>query len=243
MAAVQILIAMSTKEIDRLEVVKRVLEHRLTRVKAAALMSLNERQVRRMCAAYEAEGAAEKLAELHGLRISRETVRHWMKDAGLWLTRKQRVPRPHQPRDRRACLGELIQIDGSPHAWFEERGPECSLLVYVDDATGRLMELRFAKTESAFDYFTATLSYLRHHGKPVAFYSDKHSIFRVTQEGKTGVNKGVTQFGRALAELNVDIICANTAQAKGRVERMNLTLQDRLVKELRLAYPFGLTRR
>lgn len=275
MLAGQILITMSTKEIDRLEVVKRVLERRLTRVKAAALMSLNERQVRRMCAAYEAEGAfglisrrrgrpsnnrshgglqeeamrlirehysdfgptlaTEKLIELHGLRISRETVRHWMKNAGLWLTRKQRVPRPHQPRERRACLGELIQIDGSPHAWFEERGPDCSLLVYVDDATGRLMELRFAKTESAFDYFTATLSYLRHHGKPVAFYSDKHSIFRVTQEGKTGPNKGITQFGRALAELNVDIICANTAQAKGRVERMNLTLQDRLVKELRLA--------
>jgi transposase len=274
-AVVQVLITMSTKEVDRLDVVKRVLERRLTRVKAAALMGLNERQVRRMCAAYEAEGAVglvsrrrgrpsnnrtheglqeqamalirerysdfgptlatEKLAELHGLRISRETVRHWMKDAGLWLTRKQRVPRPHQPRDRRACLGELVQIDGSPHAWFEERAPDCSLLVYVDDATGRLMELRFAETESAFDYFTATVSYLRHHGKPVAFYSDKHSIFRVPVEGTTGINKGVTQFGRALAELNIDIVCANTAQAKGRVERMNLTLQDRLVKELRLA--------
>jgi hypothetical protein len=100
---------------------------------------------------------------------------------------------------------------------------------------GRLMKLRFAQTESAFDYFTATLSYLRHHGKPVAFYSDKHTIFRVPQEGTTGVNKGVTQFGRAVAELNIDIICANTPQAKGRVERMNQTLQDRLVKELRLA--------
>jgi hypothetical protein len=100
---------------------------------------------------------------------------------------------------------------------------------------GRLMKLRFAQTESALDYFTATLSYLRHHGKPVAFYSDKHSIFRVPHEGTTGVNKGVTQFGRALAELNIDIICANTPQAKGRVERMNQILQDGLVKELRLA--------
>jgi hypothetical protein len=96
------------------------------------------------------------------------------------------------------------------------------------------MELHFAKTESAFGYFDATASYLRRHGKPVAFYSDKHSIFWVAQEGKTGRDKGITQFGRALGQLNIDIICANTPEAKGRVERMNSTLQDRLVKELRL---------
>src|ERR671928_476290 len=97
------------------------------------------------------------------------------------------------------------------------------------------MELRFVvESESAFDYFAATASYLRRHGKPVAFYSDKHSIFRVYREGTTGPSKGVTQFGRALGELNIDIICANRPQAKGRVERMHQTLQDRLVKELRL---------
>jgi hypothetical protein len=115
-----------------------------------------------------------------------------------------------------------------------ERGPVCTLLVYVDDATGRIMELRFVKSESAFDYFAATESYLKRHGKPAAFYSDKHSIFRVAREGATGRAHGVTQFGRALTALNIDIICANTPQAKGRVERMNKTLQDRLVKELRL---------
>jgi hypothetical protein len=104
----------------------------------------------------------------------------------------------------------------------------------VDDATGTLMELRFVRTESAFDYFDATKSYLRKHGRPVAFYSDKHSIFRVAREGSRGRDKGITQFGRALAELSIEIICANTPQAKGRVERMNKTLQDRLVKELRL---------
>ena len=82
------------------------------------------------------------------------------------------------PRHRRACFGELVQIDGSPHAWFEDRGPRCTLLVYIDDATGRLMELRFVEVESAFDYFASTVTYLRRHGKPVAFYSDKHSIFR-----------------------------------------------------------------
>jgi len=108
------------------------------------------------------------------------------------------------------------------------------LLVFIDDATGQLMELRFVEVESAFDYFAATRSYVERHGRPVAFYSDKHSIFRVNHDGATGQAKGVTQFGRALAELNIDIICANSPQAKGRVERMNKTLQDRLVKELRL---------
>ena len=154
--------------------------------------------------------------------------------AGLWLPRAARKAVPHQPRNRRECFGELVQIDGSKHRWFEERGPECTLLVYVDDATSKLMELRFVVTESAFDYFDATRSYLDRHGKPVAFYSDKHSIFRVHHDGATGRAKGVSQFGRALAELNIDIICANSPQAKGRVERMNGTLQDRLVKELRL---------
>jgi hypothetical protein len=108
------------------------------------------------------------------------------------------------------------------------------LLVYVDDATSRLMALRFVQSESTFDYFEATRSYLEHHGKPVAFYSDQASVFRVTNS-HTRENGGVTQFGRALSELNIDIICANTPQAKGRVERAHLTLQDRLVKELRLA--------
>ena len=158
--------------------------------------------------------AAEKLAELHDLVVSRETLRHWMRAIGLWATRKDRAPAPHQPRFRRAAFGELIQIDGSEHHWFEERGPYCSLLVYVDDATGKLMELLFVRTESAFRYFAATASYLRRHGKPVAFYSDKHSIFRVTPEGSVGTHRGITQFGRALAELNIDIICANSPQAK-----------------------------
>jgi hypothetical protein len=178
--------------------------------------------------------AREKLIELHGIRVAKETLRKWMAAADIWLPRDRRIPKPHQRRYRRSCLGELVQIDGCDHHWFEERGPACALLVYVDDATGRLMELRFVKTESAFGYFDATASYLRRHGKPVAFYSDKHSIFRVYREGSSGRSGGVSQFGRALAALNIDIICANSPQAKGRVERMNKTLQDRLVKELRL---------
>ena len=135
---------------------------------------------------------------------------------------------------RRDCLGELIQIDGSEHCWFEGRGPHCTLLVYIDDATSRLMHLQFVESESTFDYFAATRAYLERYGKPVAFYSDKHSIFRVSREdAASGV--GMTQFGRALSELNIEILCANTSQAKGRVERAHHTLQDRLVKELRLA--------
>jgi hypothetical protein len=157
-----------------------------------------------------------------------------MKEDGLWIDCRSRRPVIHQPRVRRECYGELIQIDGSQHWWFENRGPRCTLLVYIDDATGKLMHLKFVECESAFAYFAATSEYIELHGKPIAFYSDKHSIFRVTNKGAVSGN-GMTQFGRALHELNIDIICANTPQAKGRVERANRTLQDRLVKELRLA--------
>jgi transposase len=177
--------------------------------------------------------AAEKLAELHDLHFSAGTIRQWMIQNSLWHTRKDKEKPPHQPRYRRECFGELVQIDGSQHAWFEDRGPKCTLLVYVDDATSRLVELRFVKSESTFDYFISTRRYLERYGKPVAFYSDKHSVFRVNKAGAIHGN-GMTQFGRALHELNIDIICANSPQAKGRVERMNKTLQDRLVKELRL---------
>ncbi|NHH79625.1 hypothetical protein DRA46_01695 [Burkholderia gladioli] len=155
-----------------------------------------------------------------------------MTDAGLWVPRRQRPPKVYQPRVRRACLGELIQIDGSEHRWFEDRAPQCTLLVYVDDATSRLMQLHFTATESTLSYFEATRAYIERHGKPGAFYSDKYSVFRNVNPGKTG--NRVTHFGRAMYELNIDTFCANSSPAKGRVERAHLTLQDRLVKELRL---------
>ena len=177
--------------------------------------------------------AAEKLSELHDLHLGRETIRQWMMAEGIWKDRRQRLKPVHQPRHRRDCVGELIQIDGSDHWWFETRGPRCTLLVYIDDATSRLMHLQFVKSESTFDYFRATRTYLERHGKPVAFYSDKHGVFRVNRKDAAG-GDGMTQFGRALHALNIDIICANTSQAKGRVERANATLQDRLVKEMRL---------
>ncbi|SPK70607.1 transposase (plasmid) [Cupriavidus taiwanensis] len=177
--------------------------------------------------------AAEKLRERHGIDLATETVRRIMIDAGFWVPRKLRPPKVHQPRNRRACLGELVQIDGSDHAWFEDRAPACTLLVYVDDATSRLMQLLFVPTESTPAYFTATRAYVERHGKPMAFYSDKAGIFRVNARDNAE-GRGYTQFGRALFELNIDILCANSSPAKGRVERMNGTLQDRLVKELRL---------
>ncbi len=177
--------------------------------------------------------ALEKLKELHHIHLSVTTLRNWMIEAELWSTRKQAKKQVYQPRNRRECFGELIQIDGSQHYWFEERGPKCTLLVFIDDATSTLLELRFCPSESTFDYFYSTKRYLERYGKPVAFYSDKHGVFRVNAKGAT-TGTGMTQFGRALHELNIDIICANTPQAKGRVERANRTLQDRLVKELRL---------
>lgn len=157
-----------------------------------------------------------------------------MIEAGIWVSRRERKKRVFQPRGRRDCFGELIQIDGSHHWWFESRGPKCALLVYIDDATGKLLHLRFAASENTFDYLRATKVYLQQWGKPIAFYSDKHGVFRTTHASQKDRTSGLTQFGRALYELNIDIICANTPQAKGRVERANQTLQDRLVKELRL---------
>lgn len=197
------------------------------------LRELAIKLVRGQYAAFGPTLAHEKLVEVHGIRVSRTTIRTWMIGDGAWTTRRERKKRVQQPRRRRACLGELVQIDGCLHHWFEERGPQCTVLVYVDDATGRLMELRFVRSESTFDYFESTRSYLRRHGKPVAFYSDKAAIFRVNaKDPKAG--DGYTQFGRAMFDLNIDVICANSPAAKGRVERAHQVLQDRLVKELRL---------
>jgi hypothetical protein len=176
--------------------------------------------------------AKEYLAERHGITLACETLRQFMISAGLWKDRDARRPRPYQPRYRRDCRGELVQVDGSKHWWFEDRGPQCTLLVYIDDATSELMHLEMVESESTFSYMRATRSYIERHGKPVALYSDKHSAFR--NNHATADGDGMTHLGRALHALNVEIICANSPQAKGRVERANATLQDRLVKAMRL---------
>jgi transposase len=177
--------------------------------------------------------AHEKLVELDGLQISDESVRQLMIAEELWKPKKARKVAIHQMRERRACFGELVQIDGSPHDWFEGRAPACTLLVFIDDATGKLGHLQLVESESFFSYAQAAAVYFNRYGKPVAFYSDRHSVFRVNQPS-VGSEHDVSQFGRAMHELDIEIICANTPQAKGRVERAIQTLQDRLPKELRL---------
>lgn len=177
--------------------------------------------------------AQEKLQEQHRLVLSVETVRQMMIEEDLWNAKRARKRDYHPLRSRRASVGELVQIDGSPHAWFEDRGPECVLLVFIDDATGQLMELEFVPSETMWAYFGVMRRYLQTYGKPETFYSDRDSIFRINRPDALG-GTGLTQCGRALLELNIELMCAGSPQAKGRVERANQTLQDRLVKELRL---------
>ena len=176
--------------------------------------------------------AHEKLSSMFDLNIPVETLRRWMTANDLWIPRSKRLKRPYQPRYNRDCFGELIQIDGSYHDWFEGRAAKCCLLVYIDDATGKLLHLHFCEAETTFDYMLSTRAYIEQYGKSLAFYSDKHSVFRVNQ--KSSQDSKITQFGRILNELKIDIIFANSPQAKGRVERANRTLQDRLIKEMRL---------
>ena len=149
--------------------------------------------------------ASEKLCERHELIIGVSTLRQWMIDTGSWQTRRKVKKRVYQPRNRRECVGELIQIDGSDHYWFEDRGDKCTLLVFIDDATSQLMELRFVPSESTFAYFNCTERYLQRFGKPVTFYSDKHSAFRVNKSGAT-TNNGMTQhFMNPISILSVRI--------------------------------------
>ena len=175
--------------------------------------------------------AHEKLTEGHGYRLSVETLRGWLIEAGLWQPQARRRARLHPPRERRPCVGELVQIDGSPHDWFEGRAARCCLLAFVDDATSRLLALRFWEAETTQAYMQTLREYLQQHGRPVALYSDKHSIFRVNRPDREGE---WTQFTRALKELDIEPIHAHTPQAKGRVERAFQTLQTRLPRELRL---------
>ena len=178
--------------------------------------------------------ACEQLLDRHSIQVSVETLRQWMIEAGIWKARRKRPRRHHPTRERRPRVGELVQIDGSPHDWFEGRGSKCTLIVFIDDATSRLLELQFVPAETTEAYMHVLRRYLKRYGRPVSFYSDRHSIFSVNTDDATS-GEGLTQFGRALKTLDIEGIQANSPQAKGRVERANQTLQDRLVKEMRLA--------
>ena len=262
-------IEMSKKEIGRLEVIRQVLDEVMSQRRAAELLGLCERQVRRLQRGYEEEGAvalvskkrgrasnrriddevrtaivarvrtryhgfgptlaAEYLGQ-DGYRVSKETQRRWMVGAGLWQVTKGRRRALHPPRLRRSRVGELIQIDGSPHDWFEGRGPRCTLIAFIDDATSQIMAAGFVPVESSQAYLDALFAYVSAYGCPAALYSDRHGIFRKHDpEDDTP-----TQFQRALGALGIEGIQALTPQAKGRVERVFQTLQDRLVKAMRL---------
>ena len=198
---------------------------------AAAVRRAAMELVRERYADFGPTFACEKLVEVHGHRLSVETLRKWMIAAGLWRAKARREVRVHQSRPRRACVGDLVQIDGSPHEWFEGRGPACTLIVYVDDATTRLLATGFFAGETTEAYMETTRAHLAAHGRPVAYYSDRYGVFRVNKKGREAEP---TQFTRALKTLDIEAIHAHSPQAKGRVERANQTLQDRLVKEMRL---------
>jgi transposase len=271
-------ITMNTKEANRIAILEKVKKKEMKQNRAAKILGLSVRQIRRLGKRYKEDGpkgiihqlrglpsngridgyaidaavktirekyydfgptfAHEKLVEKHGVTFSRETLRKAMILDGIWHPKRKKTMVLHPLRDRRNYEGELVQVDGSPHTWFESRGPKCTLLVYIDDATGKLLWLAFVACESTAAYFTATKRYLLAHGKPVAFYVDKHGVFRVnTSRYETAAlddTNGLTQFGRAMHQLDIEVIFANSAEAKGRVEKVNQTLQDRLVKELRL---------
>lgn len=171
--------------------------------------------------------AREKLIQYHNLTVSDETLRQWMIQENLWKPRKSRRCL-HPLRPRREYFGELIQVDASHHHWFEDRGEKCALVVFIDDATSRITSLFFCKSECLEGYFTALKNHLIKHGRPRGIYSDRHAIFG----GSDKIHHA--QFIRALKELDIESLLARSPQAKGRVERANQTLQDRLVKEMRL---------
>jgi hypothetical protein len=181
--------------------------------------------------------AAEHLAQ-DGLSVSRETVRRLMAAAGLWQARRRKVKAVHLWRERRAAFGELVMWDSSPYRWLEDRGPACHLILMIDDATSHLWG-RFAEHDSTQENFRVLEGWLRRWGRPLSYYTDKDSLFvinRPVQLGEQLRGQGpLTQIGRALGELGIESILAHSPQAKGRIENAFGTLQDRLVKEMRLA--------
>jgi hypothetical protein len=194
-------------------------------------------QVRRRYADFGPTLASEHLAR-QGLRVSRETLRQWMMQAGLWTPRRQRLEAVHVWRERRAAFGELVMMDSSPFRWLEERAGQLQLIALIDDATSRFWA-RLVEHDSTEENLRTLEHWLRRHGRPVALYTDKNSLFHTTRHTALGEQlegePARTQFGRALAELGIEWIAAHSPQAKGRIERLFGTLQDRLVKEMRLA--------
>ncbi|MCL4537443.1 MAG: ISNCY family transposase [Nitrospirae bacterium] len=270
------IIMIRQKELRRLHVIHRVLDGEITQVKASEMLSLSERQIRRIVKRIGQEGDigiahksrgkessrklpekltervvylyqqkyqgfgptlfSEKLAELEDIHISDETARKWLIEAGLWeVNRRQRTHR--QWRQRKEHYGEMVQMDGSHHDWFEGRGPECVLMAYIDDATNRVY-CRFYEYEGTIPAMDSFKRYIKKYGIPMSIYFDKHTTYKSTAEPtieeEINGEEPLSEFGRALEELGVQRIYAHSPQAKGRIERLFKTLQDRLIKEMRL---------
>ncbi|MDP2994314.1 MAG: ISNCY family transposase [Anaerolineales bacterium] len=270
------MIRMSQEEIRRVRVIHQAIDKRLTQVEAASILSLSNRQVRRIVKRVLEEGdsgivhrsrgkpshnmipdkirarvmdlyeeryqgfgptlATEKLFEIDKIRLSRETLRSWLSEKGIRYRGRKR--RPHrQWRQRRSYFGEMIQIDGSHHDWLEGRGPECVLMGYVDDATGNVFA-RFYPYEGTIPAMDSFKRYIKKYGIPISVYLDKHTTYKSTKKlSLEDQLKGVeplSEVARAFKELGVEVIHANSPQAKGRIERQFRTFQDRLIKEMRL---------
>ena len=272
------IIAMSKKELRRLPIIHRVMEKRLTQVKAAEMLDLCGRQIRRIIRKIEAGGdpaivhgnrgkespfklpndrvekimgiiekryydfgptfAAEKLLECEKIKISKEKLRQLMISHGTDYPRRKKQGTIHQWRERKHHRGEMVQMDGSDHDWLEGRGPKLVFMGYIDDASNTVFG-RFYGYEGTFPAMDSLKRYLAIYGIPFSFYVDRHSTYKTTRQPNLDEDlKGEfakTQFARLLKELDVKIIFARSPQAKGRIERSFETLQDRLVKELRLA--------
>lgn len=179
--------------------------------------------------------AAEKLREMHGISHDPKTIQSIMVDSGVWSKKRKRLAEVHRSwRERRPVYGDLIQFDGSYERWFEERGGEACLLAAIDDATGKIVHAAFAEHEGLIPVCGFWEDSLRKNGKPLALYLDKFSTYRMNHPLASESTDTLTQFQRAMQELRIEVIHAHSPQAKGRVERLFHTLQDRLVKELRL---------
>lgn len=260
-------VLMSSKEMDRIQVLKQLHTGQLSQRKAADLLRLSTRQIRYLYRSYRADGdkgviskkrgrisnrkiskemkssilalvrekyedfgptfACEKLKELDNKTISKETLRKWMIEAHLWIPNRK-ARREHVLRKRRDCFGELCQSDGSIHHWFGEDFPKANATVIIDDATGIISSLYFSESETLDAYYKAMELHFHKYGLPRAFYTDRYSVFQANNK------VGVTNMQKSLKALDIQLILANSPQAKGRVERANRTLQDRLIKEFRL---------
>jgi transposase len=267
------IVMLRQKDLKRLHVMHKVLEGTMTQAEAADLISLTERQIRRIVKRIRQEGDkgighaargkpsnrklpkklknrivrlytttypdfgptlfTEKLEEREGIVISRETARAWLMGEGLW--KKQRRRKAHrQWRERKARFGEMLQMDGSHHDWFEGRGPRCVLMAYSDDATGSVYG-RFYGYEGTIPAMDSFTRYITKYGIPMSVYLDKHTTYKSwARRDEFREAEPVSQFGRALAELGVKMLHAHSPQAKGRIERLFNTFQDRMVKEMRL---------